>query len=624
MSQPHSPSRLRRWAVRAWGLLDASRRMVLNLLFLLVVILVVVAFASGRPSVLKSKTTLVLNLKGPLVEQQAGSLVDRTLGEARGKGVAGVPLRDVLTVLDAAAGDPKITQAVLMLDDFEGAGLPMLREVAAALTRFKASGKPVIAWGSGFNQRQYYLAAHASEVQLHPYGMVLLQGYDGRRNYYREALDTLGVTAHLLRAGTYKSAGETFTATGPSPEAAEASAFLYQGMWATFTQGVETARKLPAGSLMQGIDDLPARLAAASGNTARLALDLKWVDRLSTRDELRLQLIESGAEDEAQHTFRQISFERYLARQAPRVFGDAVGVIVAEGEIVNGDAPAGTVGGRSTAELVRRARHDDSIKAVVLRVNSPGGAVLGSELVRRELELTRAAGKPVVVSMGDIAASGGYWIAMAADEIMADPATLTGSIGVFALLPSADKALGKLGVHTAGPTTTWLSGAADPRLPLDPRVAGMVQTAIDHMYADFIGKAAQARKTTPQQIDGVAQGRVWTGLQAQERGLVDTLGGLREAMASAASRAQLEDGYRVTYIEPEPGRWDRLLSAVGAAEAAQALVDQVTARLDLGPLPAGAPPRLAREMGRELGWLADLAEGQEPFTAVMHCLCDGP
>ena len=347
-------------------------------------------------------------------------------------------------------------------------------------------------------------------------------------------------------------------------------------------------------------------------------MQAKLIDGLKTRDELRDWLIQTGARDEdSAKGFRQVSFHDYLARQKPVLTGDAVGVVVAEGEIVDGIAPIGMVGGRSTANLIRKAREDSSIKALVLRVNSPGGSAFGSELIRRELALTRQSGKPVVVSMGDLAASGGYWISMAADQVIASPATVTGSIGVFALLPTASKALDKLGVHTDGAPTTWLGGAGDPRRPLDPRFASLVQSNIDHIYADFTAKAAQARKTTPQKIDQVAQGRVWTGLQAKERGLVDTIGSYGDALKTAAARAKLTEGYRVAYVEREPGKLDGLLRALGADAATAA----VAHRLDGLLLPQGVAPEIARDMRRDLGVLSEFSDGRKPFSVSAHCLC---
>jgi len=296
-------------------------------------------------------------------------------------------------------------------------------------------------------------------------------------------------------------------------------------------------------------------------------------------------------------------------------------VIVAQGEISDGRAPAGRIGGLSTAELVRKARDDDKIKAVVLRVNSPGGSAFGSELVRRELELTRQAGKPVVVSMGDVAASGGYWISMAADEVIADEATITGSIGVVALLPTAEGAMNKLGVRTGGVTTTWLAGAYDPRRAFDPRFGQLVQSIIDRAYLDFTTLAATARKTTPERIDEVGQGRVWSGRQAVEVGLVDRTGGLGDALTAAAERAKLPSGHRVQYLEARPGRLERLLQDIGAT-----LVAAIGQPADLrGTLLAlGLAPAVAPEVVQDLGWLAEVAERRQPFAAVTHCLCGVP
>jgi len=618
---------LGRFFGKLWWLVDSGRRLVLNLVFLGLVILLVVGYALGGPAVLTEKTTLVLDLQGHLVEQRSANARDTALAQVGGRQIPqDTQLRDVLAVLDAAAKDPKIGNAVLMLDEFEGAGLPALREVAGALARFKASGKPVIAWGMGYDQRQYYLAAQANEVYLHPMGLVMLRGFGGYRNYYRDALDRLGVNVNLVRVGSFKSAGEAYVADGPSPESVEADSFLYNAMWTTYTKGVEQARKLPAGGVMALINDLPQRLEAAGGDPAKLAVDGKLVDGLKTRDELRKTLIEKGAATADGKTFRQIGFHAYLARQKALPMGDAVGVVVAEGAIIDGPAPAGTVGGVSTAELVRKARLDSHIKAVVLRVNSPGGSPLGSELVRRELELTQTDGKPVVVSMGDVAASGGYWVSMAADEVVADAATVTGSIGVFALLPNADKALEKFGVHTGGVTTTWLGAAGDPRRPPDERLIALMQTGINHVYADFTSKAAKARKSTPQAIDAVAQGRVWTGEQAKERGLVDTVGGFHDALKSAAKRAKLGDGTalpRLVYIEPERSFFDRVLGMVGGA-AANALAGPIDAAAEpvraLSPLGL-VPPQAAREAQQDLAWLARMSDPRNPFASVAHCLC---
>jgi protease IV len=612
-----------------WSFLDASRRAVFNLIFLFIIIVILIAIFSSDKLKLQEKTALVLNISGPVVEQQSGGLRDRLTAQAAGNDAgAQTQLRDVLMVLDAAAKDKKIDRVLLILDDFSNTGLANLREVAAALERFKASGKQVVAWGSNFDQKQYYLAAHASEVMLHPMGMVYIDGFGRYRNYYRDALDKVGVTAHVIRVGTYKNFGEPYFANAPSKATMESDAFLYDALWKTYTDGVETARKLPAGSIVKTINELPEQFAAAGNNAAKLALQNKLVDSLKTRDEMRRMMIERGAKDEMhpeQKTFRQVSFYNYLDSIKPKVpfgIGDAVGVVVAEGEITDGAASAGAIGGRSTAELIRRAREDEKIKAIVLRVNSPGGSAFGSELVRHELELTRTAGKPVVVSMGNVAASGGYWISMAADEVIADEATVTGSIGVFAILPTAEKALEKLSVNTGGYTTTWLGSGYDPRRALDPRFEQLIQGSINNIYSEFTTKAATARKTTPDKIDAVAQGRVWTGAQAKERGLIDRTGSFTDAIKSAAAKAKLPEDVRVTYIEPELSKIERILQQFGVD--ATSSIGSLAAQFNLRLMPAGIPNGAINEAQKDLLWLSEMADKSKsgmPFMALTHCLC---
>ena len=544
-----------------WTGLDTTRRIFFNLLFLLILIMILFAvFSSAKP--LAAKTVLVLDLKGELVEQHAGTVRDALVSNVQGESRRSVQLRDVLTVLDAAARDPNISSVVLLLDQLDGAGLASLHDVGLALDRFKASGKKIVAWGGNYDQKQYLLATHASELYLHPMGTVQVTGFGHYRNYYKDALDKVGVTVNLMRVGTYKSFAEPYIGNAPSPAAKEADAYLYGALWTGYTTEVEKNRKLAPGTVARGIEELPQLLDAVKGDMAKLALNVKLVDGLKTRDEVRDLLISRGAKDVEGKSFRQVGFEDYLARNRPKVFGDAVGVVVAQGEISDGEAGPGKIGGLSTANLIRKAREDDMIKAIVLRIDSPGGSPYGSELVRRELELTRAAGKPVVVSMGNVAASGGYWISMAADEVIADQSTITGSIGVFSILPTAEKVADKLGIHTDGVTTTWLADAYNPLRAMDPRFKQVVQSSVNHIYDDFTARAALARKTTQAKIDEVGQGRVWTGSQAKERGLVDTVGGYTDALTSAAKRAKLGADYRVAYIERDTSPAERFAGHV--------------------------------------------------------------
>jgi protease-4 len=611
------PGIVRRFFGGLWWLLDFSRRLVVNLLFLALIVLLVTFWWIGRDGpVLSDKTALVLNLSGDLVEQYSGSATEALLADTLGQGRRETQLRDVLRALEAAANDPKIARVVLNLDDLSGGGVASLREVAAALARFKKSGKDVVAWGSSFSQRQYFLAAHADEVYMHPMGSVTVTGVGGNGLYFKDALDKLGVTMHAFQAGKYKSAIEPLVRNKPSAEALEADMAWMASLWNGWMAEVEAARQLEKGAISRLIDEAPQRLAAVQGDMGQLALKEKLVDALKTRDEFRAMFIERGApENEEKGTFRQISFLAYLSHVTPKR-GDAVGVVIAQGEILDDEAPQGMIGGRQTAELIRRAREDDDIKALVLRIDSPGGSAFGSELIRREIELTRKAGKPVVASMGDMAASGGYWITMSSDEVLADAGTITGSIGVFGVLPTFEKTLDKLGVGVGGASTTWLATASSPVTPLDKRLAEMVQTRIGHYYQQFIGLAAQARKTTPEKINDVAQGRVWTGQQAREVGLIDGIGGLNDALARAAERAKLSGEFRVVYLERGPRGFERWL-ALFLGQAAVGLERQLGVQLPFA--------REFTQLGRQTLAPLRVFQGarEEPLRGYAYCFCAG-
>lgn len=613
---------------KAWWLLDGTRRTLTNLFVLLLIVIVVTAFLTRGPKPLQDKTTLVVKLDGALVEQYSGSSRQQLMAQLQGGNVPHqTRLRDVLAVLDQAAKDDKISAVLLDVAELGSAGLAGLHEVSAALQRFKASGKPVLAYADDYNQRGYFLAAQASEVYVHPMGTVMLQGFGRYRTYYKDALERVGVAPHVIKVGTYKNAVEPYIANGPSPATLEAEGLVYNELWGGYTGAVEAARKLEAGSIAKTIADLPQQLDTVKGDAAQLVLKLKLVDGLKTRDEMRDLLIAKGAKDEQNKTFRQVSMNEYLAHVpdpgAPNKLQPGVGIVVAEGEIVDGEAGPGRIGGDSTARLIRKAREDEAIKALVLRVNSPGGSAFASEIVRRELELTRAAGKPVVVSMGDVAASGGYWISTSSDAVIADPGTITGSIGVFGLLWSGEKLMDKLSLHTGGVTTTWLAGADDPRRPLDPRLQAVIQASVDNIYVRFTGLAAQSRKSTPEKIDAVGQGRIWTGAQAKERGLVDRLGSLDDAVQAAVKLGKLDvkagEKPRVAYVERDVSRRERLLASLTGA-VAPSVAQAFAPLLGLDVLPAPVVEELAtlKELAKQS------AAGHWEKAAVVHCLCAAP
>lgn len=579
---------------------------------------------------LEDPTVLVLDLKGVLVEESSGGLKDQVLGELQGNATETVRLRDFVKTLELAANDKYIDRVLLKLDDFQGGGLVSLREAASAIEKFKTSGKPVIAWSSMYDQRQYYLAAQAHQILVHPMGGVIIEGFGRSRNYYKDALDKLGVKANLIRVGQYKSAGEPYILNAPSADALKAEAHVYDALWSLYTQGVEKARNLPQGSITQNIAKLPDALVNVKGKASQLALDWKWVDQLQTFEALRETLMNEVGKDEEIHSFRQVHWKAYLQSETKKVKGDHIAVIVAQGEISDGRAPAGKVGGLSTSELIRKATEDKEVKAIVLRVNSPGGAVYGSELIRDQLQIARNKGKPVVVSMGDLAASGGYWISMASDLVIADPATITGSIGVFAMLPTGEGLMSKIGVNTGGYKTTWLAGAYDPRNALDPRLQTLVQSSIENIYADFIGKVSSTRKLDLAKVDELAQGRIWTGAQAEQHKLVDRLGGFSDAIEEARQRvAKLEGQSEATakdmpykYVGPKKSPFEKIaqkfmgqLGLSGSEHAGLSEWVQLTGLV-------GSDALLIQSLGQDLSWLQSVIAKKQPFGAVAHCLCE--
>ncbi|HEY8233484.1 MAG TPA: signal peptide peptidase SppA, partial [Vicinamibacteria bacterium] len=498
---------------RLLGGLDGLRRFLVNVLFFGLLAGLVIASFGGKPKV-PDGAALMLKPRGTIVEQLSPvDPVERFLSSNTGAGAAASEtlLKDLVDALRLAKDDARIKAVYLDTNDMSGAGFTKLRDLRDALADFKKSGKKVIAYGDAFMQAPYYLAAQADEVYLHPEGMVLITGYGGFRQYYKEGLDKFGVEMHVFRVGEYKSAVEPYLRNDMSKEAREMSLDTYGDLWRGWLGDVAAARKLEPGDISALIEAMPDRLRAAGGDMAKLALDAKLVDKLAPRDEVRQRIITLVGEDKENHTFKQVTHADYLKAKGGDRTGasgrsKAVAVVVAKGTILDGSQPTGTVGGDSTARLLRRARESESVSAVVLRVDSPGGSAFASDIIRRECELVRKAGKPLVVSMGTVAASGGYWISTASDEIWAAPETITGSIGIFGVFPSIHKPLAKyLGVHTDGAGTTRFTGALRPDRPLDGGVADVIQQGINDGYEDFLARVAEARKLTREQVDAIGR-----------------------------------------------------------------------------------------------------------------------
>lgn len=602
-----------------WRALDALRK-VLHLIVLLALFFVLLATMSSTIPIVPGRAALVLDLKGRIVEQLTGDPFDRALGRATGRVEGETRLRDVIDVLKAAAADARIKMLVLDLGEMSGGGLSKMQEIGAALAQFRKSGKKIVATGVNYEQAQYYLAAHADEVYLDPFGVVFVEGYDRYRMFLRDAIDKLAVDVNVFKVGTHKSYTDGYTRNEMSPEEREESLVWLRVLWDAYQADVSKARGLPGGALQAYVNEAAALIRGAKGNAAKVALAQGLVTALKSPEEVGEQVAAVVGVDESTHSFNAVGFEQYLAAvRAERTLdrdgkGD-VGVIIASGEILDGSHPPGTIGGDSAAALIREARFNEDIHAVVVRVDSPGGSIYASEQIYRELQAMRAAGKPVVVSMSSVAASGGYYIAAAADEIWAAPTTITGSIGVFAAIPTFQRTLEKLGVHVDGVGTTALSGEFRLDRALGPAAREIMQAGVENAYDEFLGRVAKSRKKSIAQIDAVAQGRVWAGSDAHARGLVDQLGTLEGAIKAAAARAKLGEDYDVEYLDPEL-TWQQSLAMEFRSRAAT-----FAARLGFGDSRPEIMRRVLDPLEREV---ARWARFNDPKNLYSYCFCAAP
>jgi protease IV len=599
-----------------WRGLDTLRK-VLQLLVLLVIFGVLVGVLRGSVPHIPSKAALLVAPEGQLVEQLTGEPVERAVQEVRGEDHAETLVWDLTDSIRVAAGDPRIQVLALDLEKFEGGTQPTLAELASALREFRASGKKVIAYGTELTQERYYLAAQADEIYLDPMGFVLVEGYDRYRTYLKDALDKLAVDINVFRVGAFKSAVETYTRTSMSAEDREESRAYLGALWGSYQEAITRARKLPPDALAKYVDSLAKSVPAANGDAARVALEAGLVTAVKTRLDAETRLVGLVGLDDSNGSFRSVSAEDYLryARAQKKLHADGkprVGVIVAEGEILDGDQPPGTIGGDSTARLIRAARLDKDVKAVVLRVNSPGGSVMASEEIYRELQALRAAGKPLVVSMSGYAASGGYYISAPADEIWASPATITGSIGIFAIIPTVDRTLEKIGVSVDGVGTTALSGQLRLDRPLGQEARALLQSEVSRGYDEFLERVSSGRNKTREQIDTIAQGRVWAGTDARRLGLVDQLGSFNDAVKAAARRAKLSD-YAAEFIEPEL-TWAQQLALQLKSRLGSLLMRASPGELALAQLAQRFDP-VTREAQR-------LARFSAPGRLYAYCFCE--
>lgn len=548
-----------RWLKKFWQLLvnilswfNKTILIVLEILLIVGVCLLVYTMTSA-PKV-KNDTVLVLDLEGELQEE---AQVQTTLSASVLGHIPGTSLHDVLQVLDTAAKDPRIEGILLKLDDIDKAGLASLSEIGLALDRFKASGKPVWAWGTNFSQEQYAIAAHANEIYVHPMGQVIVKGLSSSRLYYGDLLKSLGVTIHVFKAGDFKSYPESFTQRTPSYQWIESEQYWLTDAWRHLSGTIENARGLIPGSVNQFINTLPNRIEQTHGNMAQTALNASLIDGVKTYDEM-ITHMETRLGRHQPKDIHLMSYLDYVSNVPTNISSHNVAVIIAEGEIRDGISEPGIIGAETLVKVIENIGKDPSISAVVLRLNSPGGSAVASELIRHALLQLRQKGKPVVVSMSDVAASGGYWISAGATEIIASETTLTGSIGVFGLAPTFENSLSLAKIGQGRVSTNWLAGADKPTHAMDARLARILNSTVERTYDDFCNIVAQARQLNVKEVQAVAQGRVWTGAQALERKLVDRVGSFNDALARARELGKLPAGSGVIYFGSQPsdmGSW---------------------------------------------------------------------
>ncbi len=542
--------------IGSWNVINFTRKFVLNIIFFIILIAVIIGISNSgvEKSVVQDSSALVLNLSGNLViEKQYVDPAEKFAAEAFGQGTDNpeILVRDLVKVINNAKQDKRIKTLVLQLDGLSGGGLDKMRLVAQALADFKDSGKPVYAMGDYYGQNQYYLAAHADNVYLNPMGAMIIEGYGRYRMYYKEGLEKLRASVHVFKVGKFKSAVEPYLRDDMSAEARLANEAWMNELWSQYKTDVASARKMELSNFDEKMEQLIPKFESVNGDFAQYALQNGWIDGLRSRNDFREEMVSLLGEADNKAGYNTVTYENYLSLITPKIplpesNKQKVAIVIAKGTILDGTQKPGTIGGDSTAELLREARLDDNVKAVVLQVDSGGGSAFASEVIRKEIDLIKAAGKPVVASMATYAASGGYWISASADEIFAEPSTITGSIGIFGMMTTFERTLEYVGVRTDGVGTTDLAGIS-PTRALSPGIKQIIQMNIERGYERFINLVATERGMTAEAVDQIAQGRVWIGTQALELGLVDKLGNLQDAVESAAVLAELED-YDTKYI----------------------------------------------------------------------------
>ena len=606
-----------------WRLIERIVKSIQVLIFLFVILMLFSIFSgmSGKGIAVPESAALIVAPVGFLVEQAEGEPLDRALMEMQ-DGQTQTVVREVVASLDRAADDDRIKVVVLLTDYLQGGGLSKYQDIAVALDNFRASGKQVIAMGDSYNQSQYFLAAHADEIYMHDFGFVLIEGFSYFKAYFADAIEKLQVDINVFRVGEFKSFVEPYLRNDMSAEDKLASERWLQGLWSVWKRDVAAARGLEPASLDTYINNMVGLLENANGDAGIAALDAGLVDGLMSHQAFRNYMIEKvGVSAEEQDTFEQINHLTYLYATKGEVDPEPateskVAVIIASGEIVDGEASPGTIGSATLARLIRQATNDESVAAVVLRVDSPGGSMFASEVVLDQLEALKASGRPLVASMSSTAASGGYYISMVADEIWAAETTISGSIGVGAMFPTFQRSLNSLGVSIDGIGTTAMAGQLSPTRELGDEARALLDVSVRSAYDVFTNKVAEARGIDPGRMDELAQGRVWIGEDAYRLGLVDELGDMNAAVSSAAAMAGLAEGdYETVYIERELTFGEQVLLQYARA------LGMLFAAVDVNPQ-SGIAQQLQYLFGDLEQSLSVFGRWNDPRGIYYHCLCE--
>ena len=591
MAENRSP--LRRLLGGIWRFIVVVYSLLLVAILVVVPVAVYFVFFHTPQVSVPENSALVWAPTGSLVAEHdsVNGVLDQLLPQSHTVAV----VRDLMTMLERAADDDRIDMVLLKLGALGDAQPGQLQDLARAIRRFKRSGKKVVAWSPDYDQAQYFLASLADTVYLDPLGAVFLEGYGVFRNYYAQALQRLDIQVNVFRVGKYKSYVEPFIRDNMSPAARAANTAWLKSLWSTYEQQVTQARDLPPGALDQYVADYADQLAALNGDAAKLAAQAGLVDKVVTPMMLQVALQNEVGANAANDSFRHIDGRAYLrataAEQDAAPSKSRIALVVIDGPIIGGDDGSLTAGHDSIPRRIAQARHNDHVAALLLRINSPGGSVTAAEAIRRQIRQMRMAGKPVIVSMSGMAASGGYWIAAAADEIWAEPTTLTGSIGVFGMLPTVGKALDDLGISADGVGTTPLAGALRIDKPLSATAKKLLQTEVERAYHLFVSHVADGRGMSIEAVDKIAQGRVWSGADAADIGLVDHLGGFHDAVAAAAKAAGLKKGHYVLELQRAPASWADVAKRFLSVRMTQALLPDWLASLINGRGQAWMVPR---------------------------------